>query len=49
MATGNARGKSGQAASPSDKGVKMFELAQFNVFTPNVKKRGGGGRAFPVP
>ena len=38
--------KKGQAAPPSDKGLKTFEFAQFNVFTSDVKKRRGG--AFPV-
>ena len=33
-------GKGGQTAPPSDKGVKMFELVQFNIFTPDVKKGG---------
>ena len=41
-------GKKGQVAPPSDKGVKMFEMAQYNIFTPCVKT-GGGGRAFPIP
>ena len=36
--------KKGQAAPPSDKGVQMFELAPFNVFTPDVKT--GGARHF---
>ena len=27
---------------PSNKGVKMFELAQFDVFTPDIKKGGCG-------
>ena len=31
---------------PFDKAVEMFELTQFNVFTPNLKK--GGGKVFPV-
>ena len=31
-------------APRSDKGVKMFEMAQFNVLTPDVKKGGGGGQ-----
>ena len=39
--------KKGQAVPPSDKGVKMFESAQFNVFTTGVKK--WGGWAFRVP
>ena len=26
---------------PSEKGVKMFELAQLNLFTPEVRKGGG--------
>ena len=34
--------KRGEAAPHSDKGVKMFELTQFNVFTPDVKKGGRG-------
>ena len=28
---------------PPEMGVKMFELAQTNIFTPERKKRGGGG------
>ena len=32
--------KRGVAPPPSEKGVKMFELAQLNVFTPDVKKGG---------
>ena len=35
-------GKKGKVVPPSDKGVTMFEMAQFNVFTPEVKKGGGG-------
>ena len=33
--------KKGPGPPPSDKGVKMFEMGQFNVFTPDVKKGGG--------
>ena len=33
VATGVARAKQGGAPPPSEKGVKMFELAQLNVFT----------------
>ena len=35
-------GKKGQPGPASDKGVKMFELAQFNIFNPDVKKAGAG-------
>ena len=38
--------KRGQAAPPSSKGVKMFELALFNIFTPDVKRGGGIGASF---
>ena len=38
----NAGGAKNQLAPPSDKGVKMFEMAQFKVFTPDVKKGEGG-------
>ena len=34
--------KKGPAPPPSDKEVKMLELARFNVFTPDIKK--GGAR-----
>ena len=37
-------GKKGKVVPPSDNGVMMFEMVLFNVFTPDVKK-GGGGRA----
>ena len=40
-------GKNGQVGPPSDKGLEMFEMAQFDVYIPYVKK--GGGTAFPVP
>ena len=33
--------KWGETTPPSEKGVKMFELAQLNLFTPDVKKGGG--------
>ena len=31
-------GMNGKVVPRSDKGLKMFEMAQFNVFTPDVKK-----------
>ena len=36
------RGKKDQPSPPSDKGVKMFELARFNIFTRGVNKAGAG-------
>ena len=33
-------GKKGQVVPLFDKGLKMFEIAQFSVFTPDVKKGG---------
>ena len=39
-------GKKGQLGPPSDKGVKMFELAQFNIFTRDVNKVGAGHFGF---
>ena len=45
VATGVAREEEGGSPPPpSEKGVKMFELAQLNVFTPDVKKGGGHWR-----
>ena len=43
VATGVARAEMGGDAPPSPpaKGVKMFELAQLNLLTPEVKKGGG--------
>ena len=38
--------KWGEATPPSEKGVKMFELAQHNLFTQEVKK--GGGEALAI-
>ena len=39
VAIGVAREEEG-VPTPSEKGVKMLELAQLNIFTPNVKKGG---------
>ena len=42
VATGVAWEEMGGDAPPPEKGVKMFELAQLNLFTPEGKKGGGG-------
>ena len=49
VATGVAREEEGGSPPPpSEKGVKMFQLAQLNVFAPDVKKEGRGtGGASP--
>ena len=31
----------GEVAPPRERGVKMFELAESNIFTPELKKGGG--------
>ena len=41
-------GEKGKVVPSADKGVKMLEMAQFKVFSPDVKN-GGAGREFPVP
>ena len=40
VATRVARAEMGGAPPPSDKGVKMFELAELNVFIPKVRRGG---------
>ena len=40
------RRKWGETPPPPEKGVKMFELAQFKLFTPEKKKGGGTHRRF---
>ena len=42
MAAGTTGGRKGKVVPPSDKGVKMFEMAQLNVFSPGVNKGGVG-------
>ena len=44
---GSCRGRNGgRPPPPPEMGVKMFELAQLNLFTPERKKGGGGPLAF---
>ena len=42
VATGVAWAEMGGAPPPLEKGVKMFELAQLNLLSPEKKKAGGG-------
>ena len=43
VATAVARAEVGGGDPPSENAVKMFELAQLNLFTPEVTRGGGGG------
>ena len=42
MATRNAWEEEGPSVAPFRQEVKMFELAKFNVFIPDIKKGGVG-------
>ena len=48
VATKVARVEVGGGNPPLEKGVKMFELAQLNLFTLEVRKAGGGGEPLAI-
>ena len=49
VATRVARVEMGGDTPPPEKGVKMYELAQLNLFSPEVKKGGGGSHWRFIP